>query len=96
MNKALTIAVQDRIARITLSRPEVRNAFNDEVIQQLKAAFESVGARDDVRAVVLTGAGRAFSSGGDIGWMQEMIDDPARPPCPARRKLDEPETPRVI
>ena len=51
-NAALTVSVQDRTARITLTRPEVRNAFNDEVIQQLKAAFESVGARDDVRAVV--------------------------------------------
>ncbi|MFM8757105.1 MAG: enoyl-CoA hydratase-related protein, partial [Limnohabitans sp.] len=53
MTQALNVAVHDRVARITLTRPEVRNAFNDEVIQQLKAAFETVGARDDVRAVVL-------------------------------------------
>ena len=74
MSQALTIAVQDRIARITLSRPEVRNAFNDEVIQELKAAFESVGARDDVRAVVLAAAGPAFCAGADLNWMRRMAD----------------------
>lgn len=74
MSTALTIAVQDRIARITLSRPEVRNAFNDEVIQELKAAFESVGARDDVRAVVLAAEGPAFCAGADLNWMRRMAD----------------------
>jgi methylglutaconyl-CoA hydratase len=74
MSQALTIAVQDRIARITLSRPEVRNAFNDEVILELKAAFESVGARDDVRAVVLAAVGPAFCAGADLNWMRRMAD----------------------
>jgi methylglutaconyl-CoA hydratase len=74
MSTALTVAVQDRIARITLTRPEVRNAFNDEVIQQLKAAFESVGARDDVRAVVLAAVGPAFCAGADLNWMRRMAD----------------------
>ena len=73
-NTALTIAVQDRIARITLSRPEVRNAFNDAVIQELKAAFEAVGARDDVRAVVLAAVGPAFCAGADLNWMRRMAD----------------------
>jgi methylglutaconyl-CoA hydratase len=74
MSTALTIAVQDRVARITLTRPEVRNAFNDEVIQELKAAFESVGARDDVRAVVLAAEGPAFCAGADLNWMRRMAD----------------------
>jgi methylglutaconyl-CoA hydratase len=74
MSQALTIAVQDRIARITLTRPEVRNAFNDAVIQELKAAFESVGARDDVRAVVLAAEGPAFCAGADLNWMRRMAD----------------------
>jgi methylglutaconyl-CoA hydratase len=74
MSQALTIAVQDRIARITLTRPEVRNAFNDEVIQELKAAFESVGARDDVRAVVLAAVGPAFCAGANLNWMRRMAD----------------------
>ncbi len=73
-SQALTVTVQDRIARITLTRPELRNAFNDEVIQQLKAAFESVGARDDVRAVVLAAVGPAFCAGADLNWMRRMAD----------------------
>lgn len=74
MSTALTIAVQDRIARITLSRPEVRNAFNDAVIQELKAAFEAVGQREDVRAVVLAAVGPAFCAGADLNWMRRMAD----------------------
>ena len=74
MSTALTIAVKDRIARITLTRPEVRNAFNDEVIQELKASFETVGARDDVRAVVLAAEGPAFCAGADLNWMRRMAD----------------------
>jgi len=74
MSPALTIAVQDRTAHITLSRPEVRNAFNDVVIQQLKAVFEEVGARDDVRAVVLAAEGPAFCAGADLNWMRRMAD----------------------
>ncbi len=74
MSQALTIAVQDRIARITLTRPELRNAFNDAVIQELKAAFEAVGQRDDVRAVVLAAVGPAFCAGADLNWMRRMAD----------------------
>jgi methylglutaconyl-CoA hydratase len=74
MTQALTVTVQDRIARITLTRPEVRNAFNDAVIQQLKAAFESVGAMDGVRAVVLAAEGPAFCAGADLNWMRRMAD----------------------
>jgi methylglutaconyl-CoA hydratase len=74
MSNALTIAVQDHIARITLTRPEVRNAFNDEVIQLLKTAFEAVGQREDVRAVVLAAEGPAFCAGADLNWMRRMAD----------------------
>ncbi len=74
MTQALNVAMHNRVARITLTRPEVRNAFNDEVIQQLKAAFETVGARDDVRAVVLAAEGPAFCAGGDLNWMRRMAD----------------------
>ena len=74
MTQALTVATSDRIARITLTRPEVRNAFNDEVIQQLKTAFESVGANPDVRAVVLAAEGPAFCAGADLNWMRRMAD----------------------
>jgi methylglutaconyl-CoA hydratase len=73
-NTALSVTVQDRVARITLTRPEVRNAFNDEVIAQIKSAFEAVGARDDVRCVVLAAEGPAFCAGADLNWMRRMAD----------------------
>lgn len=73
-NNALRIDTTGFVARITLTRPEVRNAFNDEVIQQLKAAFEAVGQRTDVRAVVLAAEGPAFCAGADLNWMRRMAD----------------------
>lgn len=70
----LTIEIESRVARITLNRPEVRNAFNDDVIAQLKSAFEEIGRRDDVRAVVLAAQGPAFCAGADLNWMRRMAD----------------------
>ena len=50
---------------VTLNRPEVHNAFDDMLIARLTAALEDV-ARSDARMVVLTGAGKSFSAGGDL------------------------------
>ncbi len=71
---ALTVTVRDQVARITLSRPEVRNAFNDEVIAELTEAFQTLGQRDDVRAIVLAAVGPAFCAGADLNWMRRMAD----------------------
>ena len=62
------------VARITLNRPEVRNAFNDEVIAELTQAFVELGARPDVRAIVLAAEGAAFCAGADLNWMRRMAD----------------------
>ncbi|MDL1897366.1 enoyl-CoA hydratase family protein [Anaerolineae bacterium CFX7] len=58
--------VQDHVATITLNRPEVLNALTLEIYAQLRDLFEALRYDDDVRAVILTGAGRAFCSGGDV------------------------------
>ena len=60
------------VTRITLSRPEVRNAFNAELIAALTQAFRTVAAEPLTRAVVLGGHGKAFCAGADLGWMREM------------------------
>jgi methylglutaconyl-CoA hydratase len=65
---------QGAVLTITLNRPEVRNAFNDEVIQELIRAFHEVGQRSDVRAVVLAAEGPAFCAGADLNWMRRMAD----------------------
>ena len=58
-------------ARLTLNRPERHNAFNAALIAALTEAFTRLGAADDVRAIVLAGAGKSFSAGADLDWMRE-------------------------
>jgi methylglutaconyl-CoA hydratase len=60
------------VATLTLNRPERRNAFDDAIIAELADAFARVGADPAVRVVVLTGAGAAFSAGGDLNWIRRM------------------------
>jgi enoyl-CoA hydratase len=63
----LAIEVADRVATLTISRPDKLNALNDATIAELGAAFDELRLRDDVAGVVITGAGRAFVAGADIG-----------------------------
>ncbi len=72
--KSLTRHFADGVETICLNRPEVRNAFNDEVIAQLSAAFVDLAERDEVRAVVLAAEGPAFCAGADLNWMRRMAD----------------------
>ena len=74
MAESIHLAVSDGIARVTLARPEVRNAFNAEVIEELHQAFTRITAADDVRAVVLAGEGKVFCGGADINWMRASLD----------------------
>ena len=76
MTEFLKLAVVDDIATLTMNRPEKLNAFTSEMLYGMVAALDECEGRDDVRAVILTGAGRGFSSGGDIGGMGE---DDSRP-----------------
>ncbi len=66
--------VADGVATITLNRPERMNAFNGPMIRDLLAAFDETDGNDDVRAVVVTGAGRAFCAGADLGSGAETFD----------------------
>lgn len=70
----LMISVANQVGRITLNRPEVRNAFNDELIAEINEAFAAMGLRDDVRCIVLTAEGSAFCAGADLNWMRRMAD----------------------
>ena len=69
---ALQITEDGRIARVTLNRPEVRNAFNEGLIAELTAAFTTLGTRTDLRAIVLAAEGKAFCAGADLNWMKAM------------------------
>jgi len=62
------------VTTVTLNRPDVRNAFNEEMISELTAFAESVPADGSVRAVVFRGAGTVFSAGADVQWMAKMLN----------------------
>jgi methylglutaconyl-CoA hydratase len=68
-NKIL-YAVEGGIARVTLNRPDKRNALDDEVIRELSEAFAAAGRDASVRVILLTGAGKDFCSGADLAGLQ--------------------------
>ena len=71
MPRFITVEVQDRLAIVTVNRPEVRNALNSQVVEELAATFERLAGDAQVGAVILTGAGdKAFVAGADI---KEMV-----------------------
>ncbi|MBA3824692.1 MAG: enoyl-CoA hydratase/isomerase family protein, partial [Ktedonobacterales bacterium] len=67
------VSVTGSVATITLDRPEVHNAFDATLIASLTAAFHAMGTRDDLRAVVLRGAGASFCAGADLAWMRASL-----------------------
>ena len=72
--KHLTIELGAGRATVTLNRPELRNAFNEELIAELHEAFNGLGRRDDLRCIVLAASGTAFCAGADLNWMRRMAD----------------------
>lgn len=65
-----------RVLTITMNRPEALNAVDAALHEDLSSVFEDVRRDRETDVAVLTGAGAAFSAGGDLRWMQEAIDDP--------------------
>ena len=57
---------------VTLNRPELHNAFDDALIGRLTETLDAIAKRPEARVVVLTGAGKSFSAGGDLNWMRRM------------------------
>lgn len=73
MTSLVQSLLRDGVATLTLNRPETLNALGPELMAGLLAQMRACAADDRVRAIVLTGAGRAFSGGGDIGWFGEVL-----------------------
>ncbi|MFC2729561.1 MAG: enoyl-CoA hydratase/isomerase family protein, partial [Centipeda sp. (in: firmicutes)] len=65
----IKLSVQDGIATITIDRPASNNALNAQMFRDLISAVEHCGADDDVKVLIVTGAGKNFSAGGDIKEM---------------------------
>lgn len=71
----LTKRSEDQVLTITLNRPEVHNAFNDEMIKGLTSEFEKLNEKNNqVRVVVIEGEGKSFCAGADLNWMKKMKD----------------------
>ena len=62
------------VCTLTLNRPARHNAFDNHLIEQLLARFGEIGQDTSIRVVVLTGAGKSFSSGADLEWMRSMAE----------------------
>ncbi len=79
MYETLSIDTDARgVATLTLNRPDKHNAMSAQMITDLRDAAAALGADDAVRVVVLTGAGKSFCAGGDLGWMRDQMKvDPA-------------------
>jgi methylglutaconyl-CoA hydratase len=68
----LLVTVADKVATVTLNRPDLRNAFNEGAIAELARAFDELGRNDTVRAIVLAANGPSFCAGADLNWMKKM------------------------
>ncbi len=67
----LQLEQRDQVAYVWLNRPELHNAFNTQVIEELYECFTQLNERDDVRVVILAGRGKSFSAGADLNWMKQ-------------------------
>src|SRR5262245_44608128 len=80
--------VGDGVAVMTLNRPDRLNAIGDDLLDRLLAAVERAASDDDVRAVVLTGAGRGFCPGADIAMLAgDAAEDPSAEPEPFETRV---------
>jgi methylglutaconyl-CoA hydratase len=70
----LKVELDKHVARVTLDRPDVHNAFNEELIKLITDAFTELGKREEVRAIILAGNGKSFCAGADLNWMKRMVE----------------------
>lgn len=73
----LTVEAEGPVRIVTLNRPDELNAVNRELHCALANVWRQIAADTEAKAVILTGAGKAFSAGGDLDWITTFLDDPA-------------------
>lgn len=71
--KTITAETIEGIQYISLNRPEVRNAFNDKMIEELNEAFREIREDTQIKALVIRGNGPVFSAGADLNWMKQVV-----------------------
>jgi methylglutaconyl-CoA hydratase len=65
-------SIENAVAKVTLNRPEVHNAFNEDVIASLIECFDKVNENENIRVMILQARGKSFSAGADLNWMKKM------------------------
>src|SRR5436190_2024047 len=70
----LKLDIEKNVAFVTLDRPDVHNAFNDDLVKQVTSTFVELSQRDDIRIIVLRANGKSFCAGADLNWMKRMVD----------------------
>lgn len=71
--KTVIVTENDQIAHVKLNRPDLRNAFNAEMIAELTQIFMQLPSRPGLKGVALTGEGKVFCAGADLNWMKSMV-----------------------
>lgn len=71
--ETILFSVKNEVARITLNRPQVRNAFNEVMLGEILDVLHKISARDDARVVVLTGSGTCLCAGADLNWLKRDL-----------------------
>lgn len=77
MSDVLTIEADGPVRTVVLNRPDQLNAVNRDLHRELAQVWRRLAADTEARVVVVTGAGQAFSAGGDLDWISSFLDDPA-------------------
>ncbi|MHA1213711.1 MAG: enoyl-CoA hydratase/isomerase family protein [Candidatus Hodarchaeales archaeon] len=72
--ETIKIETKDHVGTVTLNRPDIHNAFNPLMIEELTSVFKFLNNDDDIRMIVLTGAGKSFSAGADLNYMKKSKD----------------------
>ena len=83
----IQLTLEENIATITINRPSVKNAITSEMWDELQRIFTDLGYRDDVRAVIVTGAGDDFCSGADVSGMASRSEGPRLHQLESMRKV---------
>lgn len=81
--------VEGRVGSLILNRPEVHNAFNDELMNEMMAGFKELENNEAVSVVVLSGEGKSFCAGADLKWMKSMVNYSVEENIEDSKKLDE-------
>jgi methylglutaconyl-CoA hydratase len=73
MPEFIHIRIVQSVATVTLSRPDLHNAFNDDMMKEIADTFASLAISPDVRVIVLAAEGKSFCAGADVHWMRRMV-----------------------